>query len=77
MVSHDRALQNVLILKSFELETFKCNHYLFKPPPKKTDSTQTLKTSQFVISFIPKGKESPFNLISNMLEAVLMIKRSA
>ena len=29
------------------------------------------------LSFIPKGKESPFNLISNILEATLMIKRSA
>jgi hypothetical protein len=44
--------------------------------PKRTVSTQTVKTPQFILSFIPKGKESPFNLISNMLEAALMIKRS-
>lgn len=44
--------------------------------PKRTVSMQTVKTPQFILSFIPKGKESPFNLISNMLEAALMIKRS-
>lgn len=56
----------------------KYNRYLVRLSlPKRTVSTQTVKTPQFILSFIPKGKESPFNLISNMLEAALMIKRSA
>lgn len=74
-VSQYRALQNLLVLKSFELEMLKYNRYCVGLSLQRGLSACRL-LRLLNSSFLLSPKESPFNLISNMLEAALMIKRS-